>query len=59
MPDNKNKQEVHDDKRIADDELSYWTKKLGATRKQIRDAKKVVGDSVKKVIEYLQKNKKS
>lgn len=38
-----------------DYELSYWTKKFGITRDELRAAVKAVGTSVKAVTKYLNK----
>ncbi|NCD72104.1 DUF3606 domain-containing protein [Mucilaginibacter agri] len=36
-------------------ELSYWTKKFGITRDELRHAVQAVGTSVKAVTKYLNK----
>ncbi|RFZ82731.1 DUF3606 domain-containing protein [Mucilaginibacter terrenus] len=36
-------------------ELQYWSKKLGITRQELKDAIKAVGTSAEKVEAYLKK----
>jgi hypothetical protein len=54
------KQTAQDRKRISleeDYEVRDWTKSLGCTEAQLRDAVKAVGNSADKVREYLAKKK--
>lgn len=58
MADDKTKTGGQDRKRInlnEDYEVRDWTKSLGVTEQQLRDAVKAVGDSVDKVREHLKK----
>jgi hypothetical protein len=59
MSDDK-KQTAQDRKRISleeDYEVRDWTKSLGCTEAQLREAVKAVGNSADKVREYLTKKK--
>jgi hypothetical protein len=54
------KQTAQDRKRISleeDYEVRDWTKSLGCTEAQLREAVKAVGNSADKVREYLAKKK--
>lgn len=58
MSDDKTKTGGQDRKRInlnEDYEVRDWTKSLGVTEQQLRDAVKAVGDSAEKVREHLKK----
>lgn len=58
MSDDKSKTGGQDRKRInlnEDYEVRDWTKSLGVTEQQLRDAVKAVGDSADKVREHLKK----
>ncbi|MFZ3119474.1 MAG: DUF3606 domain-containing protein [Variovorax sp.] len=58
MSDDKTKTGGQDRKRInlnEDYEVRDWTKSLGVTEQQLRDAVKAVGDSADKVREHLKK----
>jgi hypothetical protein len=58
MPDNKRETGKPDDSRINVNEayeLRYWTKELGCTEQQLREAVKKVGPMVKDVKRYLSK----
>ncbi len=58
MSDDKTKTGGQDRKRInlnEDYEVRDWTKSLGVTEQQLRDAVKEVGDSADKVREHLKK----
>jgi hypothetical protein len=58
MADDKTKTGGQDRKRInlnEDYEVRDWTKSLGVTEQQLRDAVKAVGDSADKVREHLKK----
>lgn len=58
MADDKSKTGGQDRKRInlnEDYEVRDWTKSLGVTEQQLRDAVKAVGDSAEKVREHLKK----
>lgn len=39
-----------------DDEVHYWTRKLGVTKNQLAEAVQAVGPSARKIDEYLQQN---
>lgn len=58
MADDKSKTGGQDRKRInlnEDYEVRDWTKSLGVTEQQLRDAVKAVGDSAEKVREHLKR----
>ncbi len=60
MPDDLGKKGAQDRKRInihESYEMEYWTKALGVSPDQLRDAVSAVGTSVEKVKEYLKKKK--
>ncbi|WP_284620541.1 DUF3606 domain-containing protein [Aquabacterium humicola] len=56
MPDNKERSGCQDRKRIdvdQDYELQDWSKKLGVTKEQLKEAVRAVGDNAEKVRDHL------
>ena len=61
MADDKNIRDQRDRNRVAGDEdyeIDYLVEKTGASREQVRQAIKAVGNNREKVEEYLNKGKK-
>ena len=60
MTDDKNLRDQRDRDRVASDEdyeIDYLVEKTGASREQVRQAIKAVGNNREKVEEYLRRNK--
>ena len=56
MSDNKTKRGGRDRKRISlqeDYEIQYWTTRLGASREELEEAVRAVGDDVDQIREHL------